>query len=130
MNIPAVFSVKSSYVDLQGWWRAVDENFIRKRITELRMKKNVSEYRMSTDLGRSKSYVQGITSGRSLPSLSEFLYMCEYLGITPRDFFDDELKNPALLQESIDTLKKLDEEDMILILNNMKRLQKQCIILH
>jgi len=56
--------------------------------------------------------------------------MCEYLGITPRDFFDDELKNPALLQESIDTLKKLDEEDMILILNNMKRLQKQCIILH
>ncbi|MCL1862031.1 MAG: helix-turn-helix domain-containing protein [Defluviitaleaceae bacterium] len=108
----------------------MDENFIRKRITELRMKKNVSEYRMSTDLGRSKSYVQGITSGRSLPSLSEFLYMCEYLGITPRDFFDDELKNPALLQESIDTLKKLDEEDMILILNNMKRLQKQCIILH
>ena len=102
----------------------MDETFIRQRITELRMKKGVSEYRMSTDMGRSKNYVQGITSGRSLPSLSEFLYMCEYLGVTPRDFFDANLANPALLQETIDALKKLDDEDMVLMLGNIKRLHK------
>jgi len=102
----------------------VDDNFIRQRITELRMKKSVSEYRMSTDMGRSKNYIQGITSGRSLPSLSEFLYMCEYLGVTPRDFFDEDLKNPALLNEAIEVLKALDDEDVMLTLENMKRLQK------
>lgn len=48
------------------------DSFIRERITELRIKKGVSEYRMSTDLGHSKSYIQSITSGRALPSLSEF----------------------------------------------------------
>ena len=102
----------------------MDDNFIRQRITELRMKKSVSEYRMSTDMGRSKNYIQGITSGRSLPSLSEFLYMCEYLGVTPRDFFDEDLKNPALLNEAIEVLKALDDEDVMLTLENMKRLQK------
>lgn len=57
----------------------MDEDFIRQRITELRIQKNVSEYRMSLDLGHSKSYVQSITSGRALPSMPEFLYICEYL---------------------------------------------------
>ena len=89
------------------------------------MKKDISEYRMSTDMGRSKNYIQGITSGRSLPSLSEFLYMCEYLGITPRDFFDKDLKNPALLQETVEALKELDDEDLTLILGNIRRLHKK-----
>ena len=103
----------------------MDVTFIRQRITELRMNKGVSEYRMSTDMGRSKNYIQGITSGRSLPSLSEFLYMCEYLGVTPRDFFDADLKNPALLQETMEALKGLDDEDLTLMLSNIKRLHKK-----
>ena len=103
----------------------MDETFIRQRITELRMKKGVSEYRMSTDMGRSKNYIQGITSGRSLPSLSEFLYMCEYLGVTPRDFFDSDLKNPALFQQAIEALKVLDDEDLTLTLGNIQRLHKK-----
>ena len=57
----------------------MDFQFIRDRISVLRTKKNVSEYRMSTDLGHSKSYMQSISSGRAMPSLGEFLYICEYL---------------------------------------------------
>ena len=102
----------------------MDENFIRKRITELRLKKGVSEYRISTDMGHSKSYIQSITSGRAMPSLLEFLYLCEYFGITPRDFFDDGLKNPVLLQKAIDGLKTLNDDDLTLILGNIKRLQR------
>lgn len=45
--------------------------FIRTRITELRMKKDVSEHRMSLDLGKSGSYIRGITNGMALPSLKE-----------------------------------------------------------
>lgn len=101
----------------------MNEAFIRGRITELRLKKGVSEYRMSTDMGHSKSYIQSISSGRAMPSLTELLFMCDYFGITPRDFFDDGLKNPALLQETIDALKGLSDDDLSLTLGNIKRLQ-------
>jgi len=103
----------------------VNETFIRNRITELRLKKGVSEYRMSTDMGHSKSYIQSITSGRALPSLTEFLYMCEYLGTTPRDFFDGDLKCPALLKEARDGLKELSEDDLLLTLSNIRRLRQK-----
>ena len=103
----------------------MDESFIRSRITELRLKKGMSEYKMSTDMGHSKGYIQSITSGRSLPSLSEFLFICDYFGITPREFFDDGLKNPALLQQAMDGLKTLNDDDITLILGNIKRLQKK-----
>ena len=35
----------------------MDKNFIGERISELRLKKNVSEYQMSLDLGKNKSYI-------------------------------------------------------------------------
>ena len=47
--------------------------FIRERISELRMRKGVSEYQMSYDLGHSRGYVNNITSGKTLPSMSEFM---------------------------------------------------------
>lgn len=40
----------------------MDKNFIGERISELRLKKNVSEYQMSLDLGKNKSYIQSLTS--------------------------------------------------------------------
>ena len=41
----------------------MDKMFIANRITELRLKKNVSEYQMSLDLGRNKSYIQSLSLG-------------------------------------------------------------------
>ena len=75
----------------------MDELFVRNRITELRTKKGVSEYRMSMDLGHCKTYIQGISSGRSMPSFTEFLYICEYLGVTPKEFFDTETNEPQMM---------------------------------
>ena len=62
----------------------MDEQFIRDRISSLRQEKQISERKMSLDLGHSTSYIRSITSGRALPSMSEFLYICEYLGVTLR----------------------------------------------
>ncbi len=95
--------------------------FIRNRITELRLQKNVSEYQMSLDLGHSKSYIQGISSGKALPSMSEFITICEYLGITPRDFFDDGTSNPMLMQKLLDKSKSLRDSDIELLLNIIER---------
>jgi transcriptional regulator with XRE-family HTH domain len=59
------------------------EELIRARITELRVKKDVSEYQMSLDLGQNKGYLQAISSGRAMPSMSQFIKICEYFEITP-----------------------------------------------
>lgn len=103
----------------------MDANFIRKRITELRIKKNVSEYQMSYDLGHSRSYIYNISSGKSLPPMAEFLEICRYFEITPSQFFDDSIENPALLQSAITELKKLNDDDMMLILSHIRRLTKE-----
>lgn len=105
------------------------DSFIRERITELRIKKGVSEYKMSTDLGHSKSYIQSITSGRSLPSLSEFLYICDYLSVTPKDFFDQDITEPLLLRQLINLSKNMSDKDLLALINIADRLnEKQKII--
>ena len=103
----------------------MDLQFIRERISVLRTKKNVSEYRMSTDLGHSKSYMQSISSGRSAPSLSEFLYICEYLGVTPKEFFDDEINEPQLVQKLYSLTRNLPKEDLDVLINTTERLNSK-----
>lgn len=102
----------------------VDVDFIRNRITELRLKKGVSEYQMGYDLGHSRSYMYNISSGKSLPPLPEFLEICDYLEVTPNQFFDSSIENPALLQTAIEELKKLNDDDLMLIIGNIRRLTK------
>ncbi len=100
----------------------MDLQFIRDRISVLRTKKNVSEYRMSTDLGHSKSYMQSISSGRSVPSLGEFLYICEYLGVSPREFFDEDIKEPQLVQELYKLTRNMSEQDLRILISTAERL--------
>ncbi|HAS37515.1 MAG TPA: transcriptional regulator [Ruminococcaceae bacterium] len=102
----------------------MDAKFIRDRITQLRMQKSVSEYKMSYDLGHSRSYIYNISSGKSLPPMAEFLEICDYLGVTPSDFFNDSTENPILVQSAIEEIKKLDDDDLMLVIGNLRRLNK------
>lgn len=99
--------------------------FVRDRITQLRLKKGVSEYQMSYDLGHSRSYVYNISSGKSLPPMAEFLQICNYFDITPSQFFDESEENPALLQTAIEELRKLNDDDLMLIIDNIRRLTRE-----
>lgn len=63
------------------------EAFIRSRVTELRLRKNVSEHRMSLDLDKSGSYIRGISSGAALPSAKELFNIIDYFEMTPSEFF-------------------------------------------
>ena len=103
----------------------MDIQYIRDRISVLRTKKNVSEYRMSTDLGHSKSYMQSISSGRSVPSLGEFLYICEYLGVTPKEFFDEDIKEPQLVQRLYELTRNMSESDISILISTAERLNKK-----
>ena len=102
------------------------EQFVRNRITQLRLAKGISEYQMSYDLGHSRGYVYNISSGKSLPSMSEFFSICDYFGITPSEFFDTEQNNPVLISKAVEELKSLNDNDMLLALTLLNRLnQKQ-----
>lgn len=103
----------------------VKETYIAERITELRLRKNVSEYRMSLDLGHSNSYVRSITSGKALPSMTEFLYICDYFGITPKEFFDEDLKNTEQVKHLYDLAKALSDDDVSALVNMAERLAKK-----
>ena len=102
----------------------MDVSFIRERISILRIRKNVSEYKMSTDLGRSKNYIQSISSGRYLPSVSELLSICEYLEVTPKEFFDTEMNEPVLVHELVDTVKGLSEDDLKVLISVAEKMKK------
>lgn len=98
------------------------EDFIRERITQLRMKKGVSEYQMSYDLGHSRGYIYNISSGKALPPLKEFLAICEYFEITPQQFFDESTENPELIQKAVAGMRKLNESDLLMLLGIINRM--------
>lgn len=94
-----------------------------KRLTELRMNKGVSARDMSLSIGQSAGYINNIENGVNLPSMTVFFYICDYLGITPQEFFDTENKNPTKSQELLDLVKCLNNEkidNLIALAKNIK----------
>ena len=87
-----------------------------RRLTELRMQKGVSARDMSLSLGQSESYINKIENRRTLPSFTGFLYICEYFGLTPQEFFNERSAAPQKTRELMQELEKLtpDQTEHIL----------------
>ena len=96
---------------------------IQQRITELRIKRGISELKMSRDLGHSDGYIHHICAGKSLPSMQEFLYICEYLGISLAAFFDEDIEEPILVQQVNAELRDMSEDDLLLLLQLIRRIK-------
>lgn len=103
----------------------VNESFVRERITQLRLRKGVSEYQMSYDLGHNRGYIYNISSGKALPPMKEFLAICDYFEITPQQFFDTSSQNPELLQKALEGMRQLSESDMLMLLGLINRLRAE-----
>ena len=86
--------------------------FVRTRITELRVKKDVSEHKMSLDLDKSGSYIRGITSGASMPSVKELFNIIAYFDMTPVDFFAPLGTEDAPYSNICERLRSLDNTDL------------------
>lgn len=98
------------------------DTFVRDRITQLRLKKGVSEYQMSYDLGHSRGYINNISSGKALPSMSEFFAICEYFSISPEEFFNERLQDPVMYKQILSSLEQLNTEDLLLVFKLIQRL--------
>ena len=86
--------------------------YMRERITDLRTKKDVSEHRMSLELGKSGSYIRGITSGAALPSLRELFNIMAYFEVSPSEFFDGLDDSDSLRTALRGRLMELNDEDL------------------
>ena len=90
----------------------MEEKDFSLRLSQLRQRKGVSARDMSLSIGQNPGYINNIETGKSMPSLAGIFYICDYLGITPAEFFDTGSDNPARLKELIGYLKLLDDEQL------------------
>lgn len=102
----------------------MNEEFFRQRLSQLRSQKGVSARDMSLTLGQSESYINKIENGKAFPSMQIFFYICDYFGISPRDFFDEDASNPVLLNTLIGDLKTLSDSQITNIANIVKDLKR------
>ena len=99
------------------------EDFI-KRLVQLRMNKGVSARDMSLSIGQSPNYINGIENGDSYPSMTTFFYICDYFGITPKEFFDIDATNPTKASELMEIAKALPNDqldNLILLAKGLKK---------
>lgn len=83
------------------------EDMFPARLAQLRSQKKVSARDMSLSIGQNPGYINNIETGKALPSMAGFFYICEYLSVTPQEFFDMDSKQPAELSPFVEKVKKL-----------------------
>lgn len=96
------------------------ENFIAERVTQITDQKKISYYRMSYDLGQSRSYMCKVASGEIKPSMNSFFAICDYLEITPAEFFEPSITNET--KEILNIIMKLPEKKREMVLEIAKAL--------
>jgi transcriptional regulator with XRE-family HTH domain len=88
------------------------DNDFQLRLAQLRTKKGVSARDMSLSIGQNPGYISNIEGGKALPSMSAFFFICDYLGMTPMEFFETDSENPAKIREITNNLKFLNDEQL------------------
>ena len=100
------------------------EDIFAERLTSLRTNKGVSARNMSLSIGQSADYINKVENKRIVPSMTAFFNICEYLEITPKDFFDFNSKNPTQQNEIVEKLKKLDKGSLNIIFELVDKLER------
>ena len=99
-------------------------DFIAKRVSQLRMEKGVSARDMSLSLRQSESYINKIENKRTLPSVTGLFYICEYFGIDPATFFDEQAQSPQSSDEISKLIKKLSPSQAEHVIQILKDIVK------
>lgn len=102
----------------------MEKSEFAKRLAELRMNKGVSARDMSLSMGQSPNYINGLENSRNYPTMANFFYICDYLGITPIEFFQTDIQNPAKTNELMEIIKQLPDEQLDNLISLAKALIK------
>jgi len=94
------------------------------RLAQLRMEKEISARTMSIELGQNASYINRIENGKALSSLTQFFNICDYLGITPADFFNEEKNHYTTSRKLYQETEKLSPDLARNLLEILKKLNQ------
>lgn len=94
------------------------------RLLQLLDQNNISARKLSLHLGYNENYINRIVNGKTYPNVIGFFEICDYFGITPKEFFDYDTKYPILLNENIKELNKLSDNALQHHLEFMKEINK------
>lgn len=100
------------------------EDYLPERLAKLRLQKGVSARDMSLSLGQSENYINMIENKKNLPSMTGFFNICDFLDITPGEFFEHKINNPEKFNKLIEGLMKLDDnvmEHLLVIVTELAR---------
>ena len=112
-------AAKYNYSCMEDTTVQVVEGFAE-RLAQLRSAKGVSGREMSLSIGQAAGYINNIENGNNLPSLAMFFEICEYLHVSPQEFFN----YIGSGEDSMftDVLRNLSSEDKDLLLRLAKRM--------
>lgn len=88
------------------------ENVFPQRLSQLRTNQGISARDMSLSLGQNPGYINTIENGKAFPTMANFFAMCDFLHVTPMEFFDFGNRNPEKIKELTELLKQLDEQQI------------------
>lgn len=95
-----------------------------KRLTELRMNKGVSAREMSLASGLGENYINRLENGAGLPKLETFFIICDYLGITPQDYFSFEPNSRSRLSQLLKEAVALSDDQLDVLLAMAREMKK------
>jgi len=73
------------------------EDYVLKKVTELRNERNWSLYRLAKEAGISYSTLNNSFHRNNVPSVSTLIHICDGFGITLSEFFDENGSTPKQL---------------------------------
>ena len=103
----------------------INEDNFAKRLSQLREAKQVSAREMSLSIGQNCSYINRIENKKAFPSMQCFFYICDYLQISPQEFFDDKSQDPHTPKELMEASKTLSPRQLELVTDIVLEFQKR-----
>lgn len=104
-------------------YNLITEDFFRDRLRFLRNERRISAREMSIALGQNETYINKIETGKNSTTIAGFLKICEFLQITPEQFFNSNVKNTTLLDTELlnhfHRLTPLQSEYMLCFLKDL-----------
>lgn len=98
------------------------EDLFYRRLSELRIAKGVSARDMSLSLGCNPGYINSIENQNGFPKMQEFFYICEYLQVSPKEFFEDGFTYPEQIHELVNLSKHMDHDTLQHLISLMKNM--------
>ena len=123
----------------------MDKQLLGRRIRLVRKEKGHTGEELAELCHISPTYLRQIESGAKIPSLPLFVKLCnalnvspaylfadvcrnmevcDYLNITPMQFFDEAEQYPELVRMAFEELKGFDEDDLLFLITVFRRLKQ------